>query len=82
MADFCNKCSGEMGFPEPDIDVYKIWESLKQGYFESCLCEGCGMRGVARSENDELFVIFLDENDDSIFLNYDDYKGLKINNDE
>lgn len=72
MADFCNRCSVEMGFPEPDIDVYKIWESLKPGYFESCLCEGCGIRGVARGENNELFVILLGENNDSIFSNYED----------
>jgi hypothetical protein len=82
MADFCNKCSVEMGFPEPDIDVYKIWESLEPGFFESCICEGCGIIGIARSENNELFVILLDENNDSVFLDYENYNGLKIGNNE
>ena len=48
MADFCNKCAEEMGFPEPDINVYAIWESLEPGYYESGhICEGCGFIGIA-----------------------------------
>lgn len=82
MADFCNKCAEEMGFPQPDIDVYQIHESLEPGFFESCLCEGCGIRGIAKGENDELFVIHLLENDEAVFSDYEKYEGLKIEDNE
>lgn len=79
MADFCNKCSEEMGFPKPDIDVYSIKESLEIGYYVPYICEGCGFIGIARGENDETFVIFDDGNDKCRFVDYDtDYKGLNI----
>ncbi len=83
MADFCNKCSVEMGFPEPDIDVYKIWESLEPGYYESGhICEGCGFLGVARGMHDEVFVLH-DIGDNNVdFVDYESHKGLKIDNDE
>ena len=59
MAEFCNKCAEKMGFQEPDINVYEIWESLQPGYFEGGhICEGCGFLGIARGTNDEIFVIF------------------------
>lgn len=82
MADFCNKCSVEMGFPEPDIDVYKIFESLEPGYFQSEICEGCGFVGIARSENDELFVIHQSESGETTFSDYGKYEGLKIEENE
>lgn len=80
MADFCNKCAEEMGFPEPDIDVYKIWESLEPGYYQSEICEGCGFLGILRSEDNQILVI-LDSGDGKVeYKKYDDnYKGLQIN---
>jgi hypothetical protein len=71
MADFCNKCSVEMGFPEPDIDVYKIWESLEPGFFEGHICEGCGFLGIAHGINDEIFVIHDIGNNEVDFVDYD-----------
>ena len=82
MADFCNKCAEELGFGIPDIDVYEIHESLEPGFFESCLCEGCGMLGVAKSEHGELFVIHDDDEGNSTFSDYENYKGLKKDNNE
>jgi hypothetical protein len=82
MADFCNKCSIEMGFPTPDIDVYKIFDSLQPGFFETHICEGCGFVGIARSENDELFVIHQNGDGESVFYNYEKYEGLKIDDNE
>ena len=83
MADFCNKCSVEMGFPEPDIDVYKIWESLEPGFYEGGhICEGCGFLGIAKGMNNEIFVIHDTGDNDTDFINYEDHTGLKIDNNE
>jgi hypothetical protein len=81
MADFCNKCAEEMGFPEPDLDVFKIKETLEKGFYTSCICEGCGFLGIARGENDETLVIFEDKGKEGgyKFVDYDkDYKGLNF----
>jgi len=81
MADFCNKCAEEMGFQQPDIYVYKIWESLEPGYYEGGhICEGCGFLGVARGMNDEIFVLHDIGEDNLNFTDYESYNGLK--NDE
>lgn len=78
MADFCNKCSEEMGFPEPDIDVYKIWESLKPGYWVGgYICEGCGFLGIAKGENNEILVSIDKGNDEIEFVDYEKHAGLK-----
>jgi hypothetical protein len=81
MADFCNKCAEEMGFQQPDIDVYKIWESLEPGYYEGGhICEGCGLLGVARGMNNEVFVLHDIGEENLNFTDYESYNGLK--NDE
>jgi hypothetical protein len=83
MAEFCNKCAEEMGFPEPDINVYEIWESLQPGYYEGGhICEGCGFLGIARGTNDEIFVIHDVGNNEVDFLDYENYSGLKPDNNE
>lgn len=52
MADYCNNCTRHL-FEDavPEIDVYKIFDSLAEGYFQSVICEGCGLIGVARINN-------------------------------
>ena len=37
-----------MGFPKPDIDVEEIFNQLKPGTAMSCLCEHCGLQGIAK----------------------------------
>jgi hypothetical protein len=81
MADFCNKCAEEMGFSEPDINVYAIWESLEPGYYESGhICEGCGFIGIARGLEHEVFVLHDAGQGNVDFVDYEDYKGLKEDN--
>ena len=78
MADFCNKCAEEMGFPEPDIEVYTIWESLEPGFYQSgYICEGCGFLGISHGLNGEVFVLMDAGNDGIKLVDYNaDYKGL------
>ena len=64
MADFCNKCANNNGFPEPEIDVKKKFDELKPGYWiGGMLCEGCGLRGIAKTEEGELQVAYPDKPD-------------------
>ncbi|GJQ43744.1 MAG: hypothetical protein JETCAE03_32420 [Ignavibacteriaceae bacterium] len=61
MAEFCNKCI-EKVFPgeKPDIDVYEIFNELKEGYVQPVLCEGCGMSGILKDDYGHLKVIYID----------------------
>jgi len=44
MADFCTRCSEQMGFRTPDIDLVAEAQDLKPNHCNSpaFLCEGCG----------------------------------------
>jgi hypothetical protein len=46
------------------------------------LFEGCGFVGIARSENDELFVIHQNGDGESVFYDYEKYEGLKMDDNE
>lgn len=59
MADFCTFCSKEMGLPSPDIDIPTLFNSLEEGFFIPCLCEGCGMIGVSKIES-KPHIIFIE----------------------
>jgi len=63
MADFCNKCAPEMWGKNvpPDIDVYRIGESLEFGHFESVLCEGCRVRAVGKDQGGRVLIALLEE---------------------
>jgi hypothetical protein len=63
MADFCNKCAAEMWNDqvEPEIDVHGIADQLEPGYFESVLCEGCGIRAIGKNDNGEILIAILEE---------------------
>jgi hypothetical protein len=79
MADFCNKCSNEM-FGEdsqPDIDVYEISKTLKPGYYQPVLCEGCVMVAVAK--NDEGLIEIAREGQDGQinFIPLEEWEKLK-----
>ena len=56
MADFCTKCSNDMFGDEvvPDIDVLKEFKELKNGYYVSCLCEGCGLSFIGKDDENIL----------------------------
>lgn len=41
MADFCNQCAKNLGFPEGDLKVPNPEEFEKDAMFAD-LCEGCG----------------------------------------
>jgi len=60
MADFCDNCSRDMGFKEPDLDIKALAEFASAGFYVDCLCEGCGMRGVGKNEDGSIFVIEAD----------------------
>jgi hypothetical protein len=58
MASFCNHCASDMGFPEPDIDVYEILNNLETGYsVQFWFCEGCGVCGAGKDSDDECYVL-------------------------
>ena len=42
MADFCNQCAKDLGFPKGDFISENPNEILKEGYGYAFLCEGCG----------------------------------------
>ena len=45
----------------PDIDVYRIAESLEAGHFESVLCEGCRVRAIGKDSGGKILVALLEE---------------------
>ena len=63
MADFCNKCAEEHGFPTPDIDIPKLFDDLIPETYFPVICEGCSMLGVGKNEDGELILNFLDSGD-------------------
>ncbi len=59
MAEFCNKCAQEMGFAEPEIDVYAIAENeLSPGMYMPVLCEGCSMVAVGVGEDERTMLAY------------------------
>ena len=68
MADFCTRCSEEMFGPEmqPDINVEQIAESLKPGYYQPVLCEGCAMLAVVKEDDGSIKLAFskMDDTDE------------------
>ena len=59
MSDYCTNCSKVMfgDKVETEIDVYKIFNDLDEGYEQSCLCEGCGLRYITKL-NVKMLVTF------------------------
>jgi hypothetical protein len=47
-----------MGFPEVDIDVDEIFESLSPGYYMSVICEGCGLLAIEKTGDNQLRVAY------------------------
>ena len=42
MADFCEQCSKDMGFPHNDLDGLVSEDEWKKGIIARVICEGCG----------------------------------------
>jgi len=59
MAEFCNRCAKDMGIKK-DIDIYKIHHTLKEGYMQSVLCEGCEIIAVSKEDDGSLMVGYPD----------------------
>lgn len=75
MADFCNNCATELDLPV-DIDVYRIFDTLKEGYQSGpLLCEGCGLCAVARV-NDKLMVMRFDDDPCKTWADWEDYEEM------
>ena len=53
MADFCSTCAPRYDF-EITYDLAEIIKSLQPGYAQSLLCEGCGLRALARFDDGSL----------------------------
>ncbi len=78
MADFCTRCVWEIFVqphertPEvlenltPDIDVFKIYGDLPRGMWRPCLCEGCGLGAIMKSETGELLVAYATKDPDHL----------------
>jgi hypothetical protein len=49
MADFCTKCAPEMGF-DADINIEAIAAKLKPGTYQPCLCEGCVLMAIGKTD--------------------------------
>lgn len=60
MADFCTNCAQEMfGTPGefdptiiPDIDVQKIFDEIKPGFYMPVICKGCAMVAIVKKPED------------------------------
>jgi len=46
MADFCNQCAAELGFPYGDLDGITTAAGWASGLAAIVLCEGCGQTQV------------------------------------
>lgn len=65
MADFCESCAKEMGFP-PDYVFSEFEKNLEPGFASSILCEGCVMVWIGKNEEGKLVFGYPDENDEEI----------------
>lgn len=72
MADFCNVCADKMFGKEvkPEIDVLKIFNKLKEGFYQPVLCEGCALNAIMKKDG-KMKIHFLDEEPD-IWYDYDE----------
>jgi len=73
MADFCTICANKMGF-KPDIDIDTEYNNLKHGTFIQCLCEGCALDAIGKSEDGRLI---LGKYDHDKWFNKKEYFGIK-----
>ena len=57
----------DMGY-DGDFDVYEIWSKLKPGHAVDYICEGFGFNSIARSENEDRVLVYLNDK----WVNFDD----------
>jgi len=55
MADFCTICAEDMGF-KPDIKIEEEYNQLSNGNYIQCLCEGCTLDAIGKSEDGKLIL--------------------------
>ena len=75
MADFCNKCAMDMwGTQIPaDLDIPRIFKMLEPNTYETFICEGCGMIGLAKTEKGTCLAAF-DEDRQWKEIDLDEYR--------
>ena len=63
MADFCTACTKKMfgDAVAPDIDIEAEFKALQPDRYIACLCEGCGLRAIAKTLDGEMKVAYLDK---------------------
>lgn len=66
MADFCESCAKEMGFPG-DYIFSEFETSLDPEFATSVLCEGCCMTWIGKNENGEMVFGYEDEDQNVVW---------------
>lgn len=62
MAEFCSECNNVFDMPDHYLPLIAL--RLKDGFTYSFICEGCNVRGIAKDEKGNLYL--LKENDKTI----------------
>jgi hypothetical protein len=65
MAEFCESCSKKFKHP-PDYIFSEFESTLKPGFANSVICEGCGMLWIGKNEDNEM-VFGYEDNSGNIF---------------
>ena len=59
MADFSKEYCENYDFDMPhDFSIKEIFNELKPGYYQSCICEGYGFIAILKTENEKCEVAF------------------------
>jgi hypothetical protein len=59
MADFSKEYCENYNFDMPhDFSIKEIFNELKPGYYQSCICEGYGFIAILKTENEKCEVAF------------------------
>jgi hypothetical protein len=56
MAEFCEKCADELGFPRPDFNTDEIFGSLMDEHYLPVICEGCALLGIGRVGEKKILI--------------------------
>jgi hypothetical protein len=65
MADFSKEYCERYDFEMPhDFSVIEIFNGLKPGYCQSCICEGYGFVAIGKDESGEIILAFRKEEDE------------------
>ena len=56
MAEFCESCADELGFPSEDFNTDQIFGSLMDEHYLPLICEGCALLGVGRLGEEKIMI--------------------------